>query len=70
MTRWGGVPVTTKRVSEFDPVKWIDKGLQRRILGGEGMNWTELTPTADILFRKCWPRATVLGQVLTKGADE
>ena len=65
-----GVPLTTRQVSEFDPLKWIDRRNHGRILGGEGMNWTELTPTADILFRKCWPRAAVLGEVLKKGRDD
>ena len=57
-----------EKVYEFDPLRDIPPELHFRILGGEGCNWTETTPTREILEWKMWPRACALAECLWCGA--
>ena len=53
---------------EFDPLRDIPPALHGRILGGECCNWTETTPTREILDWKMWPRACAIAECVWCGA--
>ena len=57
-----------KQVFQFDPLRDIPTELHHRVLGGEGCNWTETTPTRDALEWKMWPRGCALAECLWCGA--
>ena len=56
-------------VYKFDPFRDIPPELRHHVLGGEGCNWTETTPTRDVLEWKMWPRACALAECLWCGAE-
>ena len=53
---------------QFDPLRGIPPELHHRVLGGQGCNWTEKTPTREVLEWKMWPRACALAECVWCGS--
>ena len=59
-------PLTVEKVLSFDPLAGIPDSCRAHVLGAQGNNWTELTCDEGTLFRKAWPRAKALSEVLSR----
>lgn len=59
----GYIPI--EKVYKFEPIPaGLSPDKHKHILGGQGQLWTEYMPSSTILFRRAFPRAMALAEVL------
>ena len=63
-----GAYVKLETVFRFDPVRDMDEGNARRVMGAEACNWTNCTPTEDELMWKMWPRQAAFAEAVWTAA--
>ena len=59
-----------ERCYAFDPCAGVPDEAKRRVLGGQGNNWTEFTLDQRELDWKMWPRMMALAEALWLGESK